>query len=58
VVRETESINERKEEAAVGPALLGGGIPLLPPPAKHANLKLTAHGVAKTGIVTLRYAVQ
>jgi dihydrofolate reductase len=45
-------------EVAVRPVLLGGGIPLLPPPAKQANLKLTAHEVSKTGIVTLRYAVQ
>jgi dihydrofolate reductase len=45
-------------EVAVRPVLLGGGIPLLPPPAKQANLKLTAHELSKTGIVTLRYAVQ
>jgi dihydrofolate reductase len=45
-------------EVAVRPVLLGGGIPLLPPPAKQANLKLTAQEVSKTGIVTLRYAVQ
>ena len=45
-------------EAAVRPVLLGGGIPLLPPPAMQAKLKLTAHEVSKTGIVTLRYAVQ
>jgi dihydrofolate reductase len=44
-------------EVAVRPVLLGGGIPLLPPPAKQANLKLTAHELSKTGIVTLRYAV-
>ena len=45
-------------EVAVRPVLLGGGIPLLPPPAKQANLKLTAHEASKTGIVALRYAVQ
>jgi dihydrofolate reductase len=45
-------------EVAVRPVLLGGGIPLLPPPARRANLKLTAHEVSKTGIVALRYAVQ
>jgi dihydrofolate reductase len=45
-------------EVAVRPVLLGGGIPLLPPPAKRANLKLTAHGVSKAGIAALRYAVQ
>jgi dihydrofolate reductase len=45
-------------EVAVRPVLLGGGIPLLPPPAKQANLKLIAHEVSKAGIVALRYAVQ
>jgi len=45
-------------EVAVRPVLLGGGIPLLPPPAKRANLKLTAHKVSKRGIVALRYAVE
>jgi dihydrofolate reductase len=45
-------------EVAVRPVLPGGGIPLLPPPAKQANLKLTAHEFSKTGIVTLHYAVQ
>ncbi len=45
-------------EVAVIPVLLGGGIPLLPPPAKQATLKLTKHKVHKTGIVSLEYAVQ
>lgn len=45
-------------EVAVIPVLLGGGIPLLPPPAKRAHLKLTSHKVYKTGIVGLEYAVQ
>ena len=45
-------------EVKFRPVLLGGGIPLLPPPAKQANLKLTAHEVSRTGIVALRYAVQ
>lgn len=45
-------------EVAVIPVLLGGGIPLLPPPAKQAKLKLTGHKVYKTGIVSLEYAVQ
>jgi dihydrofolate reductase len=45
-------------EVAVRPVLLGGGIPLLPPPAKQAHLKLTGHEVSKAGIATLRYAVQ
>ena len=30
-------------EVAVSPAFLGGGIPLLPPPANQVKLKLTAH---------------
>jgi dihydrofolate reductase len=44
-------------EVGVIPVLLGGGIPLLPPPAKQANLKLTGHKVYKTGTVSLEYAV-
>jgi dihydrofolate reductase len=45
-------------EVAVMPVLLGGGIPLLPPPAQQARLKLTGHKVYKTGIVSLEYAVE
>jgi dihydrofolate reductase len=45
-------------EVAVVPVMLGEGIPLLPPPAKQAKLKLTGHKVYKTGIVSLEYAVQ
>lgn len=46
-------------EVAVMPVLLGGGIPLLPPPAKKTKLKLMSHKVyEKTGIVGLEYAVQ
>jgi dihydrofolate reductase len=45
-------------EVAVIPVLLGGGIPLIPPPAKQARLKLTGHKVYKTGIISLEYAVQ
>ncbi|MBI3464026.1 MAG: dihydrofolate reductase [Planctomycetes bacterium] len=45
-------------EVAVIPVLLGGGIPLLPHPAKQMKLKLTGHKVYKTGIVSLEYAVQ
>ena len=44
---------------AVVPILLGGGIPLLPPPAEQAKLKLTVHKVyGKTGTVSLEYAVE
>jgi len=45
-------------EVAIVPVLLGGGIPLLPFPAKQAKLKLTGHKVYKTGIVSLEYAVK
>src|SRR5436309_1159328 len=45
-------------EVAVMPVLLGGGIPLLPAPAKQAKLKLTGHKIYKTGIVLLEYAVK
>ena len=46
-------------EVAVIPALLGGGIPLLPSPAQRAKLVLTGHRVyAKTGTVSLEYAVK
>jgi dihydrofolate reductase len=46
-------------EVGVMPVLLGGGIPLLPPPAKQTTLKLTSYKVyEKTGIVALEYAVQ
>jgi dihydrofolate reductase len=45
-------------EVAVMPVLLGGGIPLLPPPARQAKLKLTGQKVCKTGIVLLEYAVK
>jgi dihydrofolate reductase len=45
-------------EVAIMPILLGGGIPLLPPPARQTKLKLTGHKVYKTGIVSLEYAVR
>ena len=44
-------------EIAVMPVMLGGGIPLLPPPAPQTRLKLTGHRVFKTGIVLLEYAI-
>jgi hypothetical protein len=44
-------------EVAVIPILLGGGIPLLPPPTKRINLPLKAQKVYKTGIVSLNYAI-
>ncbi len=44
-------------EVAIIPVLLGGGIPLFPPPAGQTKLKLTGHRVYKTGIVLLEYAI-
>jgi dihydrofolate reductase len=45
-------------EVAIIPVLLGGGVPLLPPPAKLAKLTLVKQRVyEKTGIVLLEYAV-
>jgi dihydrofolate reductase len=46
-------------ELAIMPVLLGGGLPLLPPPAPSRRLELTAHKVyPKTGIVSLTYKVK
>jgi dihydrofolate reductase len=46
-------------EVGVMPVLLGGGIPLLPPPAQPTQLKLIRHTVyEQSGIVGLEYAVQ
>jgi dihydrofolate reductase len=46
-------------EVAIIPVLIGGGRPLLPPPAGRAKLKLTGQKVyGKTGIVSLEYAVE
>lgn len=45
-------------EVSIIPVLLGGGLPLLPPPAQSAKLALTKHRVyEKTGTVTLEYTV-
>jgi dihydrofolate reductase len=45
-------------EVSIIPVLLGGGIPLLSPPARRETLKLTGHKVyGTTGIVSLRYDV-
>jgi dihydrofolate reductase len=45
-------------EVAVVPVLLGGGIPLFPPPASQTTLKLTKHRLyEKTGILGLEYAI-
>jgi dihydrofolate reductase len=45
-------------ELGVMPVLLGGGIPLFPPPAPQLTLKLTKHRLyEKTGIVSLQYEI-
>jgi dihydrofolate reductase len=45
-------------EVAIIPVLLGGGVSLLPPPAKQARLRLIHQQVyEKTGTVMLEYAV-
>ena len=45
-------------EVAVVPVILGGGLPLLPPPGRLAKLRLTAHRVyERSGIVLLTYDV-
>jgi dihydrofolate reductase len=44
-------------EVAIIPILLGGGIPLLPSPAKQANLQLTGHRAYPSGIVALVYSI-
>jgi dihydrofolate reductase len=46
-------------EVAIVPVLLGGGVPLLLPPAQRAKLKLTGKKVySTTGTVALDYTVQ
>jgi dihydrofolate reductase len=46
-------------EVAVIPVLLGGGIPMLPPPAGRATLRLEESKVLKkTGTLKLDYAVE
>jgi len=45
-------------DTAIVPVLLGGGIPLLPPPAKRSKLRLMNRRVyEKSGIISLEYAV-
>ena len=44
-------------EIAVIPVLLGGGIPMLPSPARQSKLRLVKHRIyEKTGTVMLEYA--
>ena len=45
-------------EPAVVPVLLGGGVPMLPPPASRTKLSLTRHRLyPRSGIVLLEYDV-
>jgi hypothetical protein len=44
-------------ELAVIPILLGGGIPMLPSPARRRPLKLTSYRAFRSDIVLLEYAV-
>src|ERR1022692_2494319 len=45
-------------EVSVIPVLLGGGVPLLPPPYNSAKLRLLSHKVYRSGRVSLAYEVQ
>jgi len=45
-------------EVSAIPALLGAGIPLLPPPYTPTRLKLTSHTIYRSGRVSLAYDVQ
>jgi hypothetical protein len=38
--------------------LLGGGVPLLPSPAKQARLKLVGNRAYKSGIMSLEYDIE
>lgn len=45
-------------EIAIIPVLLGGGIPVLPPPAERVSLRLTSHRIYDdSGIVSVTYEV-
>jgi dihydrofolate reductase len=45
-------------ELAIMPVLIGGGLPMLPPPASLAKLSLTSHRLyPKSGIMLLEYTV-
>jgi dihydrofolate reductase len=45
-------------EVSVIPVLLGGGVPLFPPPYSPAKLRLLSHKVYRSGRVSLAYEVQ
>ena len=44
-------------EIGLIPVLLGGGIPMLPPPCRKVKLELTSNKALSTGIVLLTYNV-
>jgi dihydrofolate reductase len=44
-------------EVAIIPVLLGGGIPVLPPPSIPVKMTLAKHRVYETGIVSLEYEI-
>ena len=45
-------------EVSVIPVLLGGGVPLLPPPAQRTKLSLSDHRIYRSGQLSLIYDVQ
>jgi dihydrofolate reductase len=45
-------------EVVVVPILLGGGIPMLPPPTERIKLKLRTHKAYKTGVMYLEYEIR
>jgi dihydrofolate reductase len=45
-------------EVSVIPVLLGGGVPLLRPPAQQTRLKLSGHKIYRSGRVSLVYDVE
>jgi dihydrofolate reductase len=45
-------------EVSIMPVLLGGGVPLLPPPSPRTDLALSSHRIYRSGIVSLVYDVR
>ena len=45
-------------EVAIMPVVLGGGVPMAGHPGQSGRLRLTAHKVYDSGIVSLEYAVE
>jgi dihydrofolate reductase len=45
-------------ETAIMPVFVGGGIPMLPSPAKRTRLQLAGHKIYGSGIVSLEYTVK